>query len=350
MVEHGKWQLYTEFDRHGDRLWQAAYTEFGESYWVHLKDLPMHIVRAVLAGVKVNPGDKAKIILVAHAMSNDEGCMKDIGFRWIDHFEVLQEIDTQVLSLEFIRINQPGLLRLCRALKIKVIRKHHGGNDALYTAFMMCAIVLDNAKQKQTFEVQGEPKVDVGSIVDQYRHEHYDISSCEYIDNKDVCNTCGLTDHDMLACNRRCLYCGKRRLNEVYHNYHGCPQRKKDEETDRAAHNSNFDDPTKIHIKLPHTEKYLVVPAHDTRFQVLEAVVSEKKVNARKVIKVDLIGEFHNNPQGVVFKGKGNAASTIARGITTISVDPRKAAPQAAGAEGDAGFACFDYAWPALGS
>jgi hypothetical protein len=121
-IENGKWQIFKEVDRHNDRLWQAAFTEFGDSHWVYLQDLKKHIVAFVkdaMGGTAIGT-EKPSIFLVAHAMSNDEKEMQKLGFCWKENFEVLNEIDTQILAWGFASTtHKPGLKTIMEELQIR---------------------------------------------------------------------------------------------------------------------------------------------------------------------------------------------------------------------------------------
>ena len=226
--EHGKWQISRETDRHGDRLWQAAFSEFGASHWVKLKNLPKHIVDTVhYCSATERGSSKMNIIVVAHAAENDSVELSKIGFAWKDHFNVQAEVDTQILSWNFAGTTKPpGLLALMRKLGINNTRRHNGANDAVYTAFVLCAVALHHAQAYDQLQVHGNPTLEVGGVVDGLRLELYQESSTIHIHPEQACHVCG-GNHLKIECNRRCLYCLRRRRFDVYHNWLDCPERAK---------------------------------------------------------------------------------------------------------------------------
>jgi hypothetical protein len=140
-----------------------------------------------------------------------------------------------------------------------------------------------------------------------------------------------------MLCERRCLCCGKRRLNNVYHNYVDCPKRANDIK-EMYSLNSITLEPvtsTSIVVNLVGTSKCFVFPLGDPRFEILETVFTTRKVNGRKVTRLDINGAFDTAPKraprGKVRRSAVNTASqkqlgatTNTRGVTTVAADPRR--------------------------
>lgn len=319
-VENGKWQLFRELDRNADRLWQAAFTEFGQSHWVYIQDLSKHIVAAVevATGYRASDMQKQSVVLVAHASSNDEEEMQKLGFCWADVFEVLGEADTQILAWGVAgTVHQPGLKTIMERLLIQTHCRHHGGNDAAYTAFVLGAVTLGCAKEDNAFQVTGEPMADVRTLVDQHRTLCYTESSTYYIHEKTVCHICGALEHTKVQCNRRCLYCGTRRNGDEYHNYLNYPVRA---EREQVAIQTGRPTPTGLKVlTLGHSSKTFYMT--EAEYHLLEA----------------------QKPKTAASKGKGS------RMLTSLTENPRRVIANGLKFNKPSSFTKSELEWPALG-
>lgn len=310
LLEHAKILPVDERDRTERWLWQAAFAEFGSSHWIHVADLPRAMKDAVFdaAGLMAQRGPtfrrpeeaeatKPKMIFSGHALKNDEAPIEALGFKWADHFEVVSRVDTQEMCWWFSgNDHRPPLHRLMERCNISIIRKHHGGNDAAYTAFILGAVALRYAQFDNIFEVAGDPRADIGPLVDTYRLAIYRESSCGHINGAEVCNTCGDPHHDKLECYFRCLYCHMaqrtmRKLGEKFHNYLTCPVRLRDEQDeDRSDEQSRL-------LKLHGTSKGFIMSAHD-----------QNRLEGQR---------RRSRPQGEA------ASSTLQYRVKTVKKDPR---------------------------
>lgn len=312
LIEHARFLAVDEKDRHEQWLWQAAYAEFGPSSWIHAADLPKVMKDTVFDAAdimsfheldwrrpNVVEGRKPQIVLVAHDMKNDEVPIEKLGFKWADHFDVAAKVDTQRLCWLFARTQGPPPLHKCLAdLNIKIIRKHHGGNDAAYTSFLLATVALSYIKHNGTLIVRDDPKAYVGALVEQYRLSVYKESSCKDINYEEACNICGSPAHDKLLCKFRCLYCHKpmRRSNGTYHNYLECPVRLADERAWVGADNSSL-------LRLHNTTKGFEMSANDQarleghwrRMHPHEQAVSSKFQSAKEHPAWKMQKEAHQN-------------------------------------------------------
>ena len=264
VLEHGRWQILRPLDSKGDFPWQAAYSEFGTSHWIHLKDVTKHIVDAIkeLGRIKSKTSKKAKIIIVGHAVGNDEAELKKVGFRWHRYFEVIDTVDTQILGWPSTATDHPpALLHLMQKKQIDNVRRHHGANDAVYTAAVFGGLVLDQAKTEALLEVPENQAFEVGAEVDKLRANHYYESTTRFLGQETACNMCGSQTHTQLECNRRCLYCNERRLKNVFHNYHNCPARQQSGRNPAQDISASRDLGRSTLVKLADTEKLFVMTA-----------------------------------------------------------------------------------------
>lgn len=316
VVEYGRCQLRVTKEN-GEILWQAAFTEFGESTWVRLADMPRATITTILEAANIMPhggprfsppeNSKPKIIVVAHAMNNDAAPIEDIGIIWSEHFEVVDTIDTQQLTRPFCNLDQPGLTKLMGMLGIRSIGRHHGSNDSTYTAYVLIAIVLQHIKDKGILPIAGNPVQDVGRLVDQYRGEVYKVSSSGFVHGhgRDACNVCGSPKHDQIECKRRCLYCWERQLFKVCHSYLQCPMRRRDEKFRLSRAHVTPAGPKLLRLRNPNKE----------------FAMTEKQA---RLLGVRLAPTSHaaNRPPR---RPQLPAASSIQNGILLRQDDPRRA-------------------------
>lgn len=112
---------------------------FGETAFIKLADAgkilrrifddPERIHQACDLGVEFRPREKAKVVLVGHALGGDTKYLRRVGF---SPKNVVAHVDTQKLARAS-KKDSPGLKRLLIALDIDAQNLHNAGNDAAYT-------------------------------------------------------------------------------------------------------------------------------------------------------------------------------------------------------------------------
>ena len=123
-----------------------------------------------------------------HTSHNDRLAVVQVDFDWDDHFGMTRIIDTQDLAFDDLgTAKSPGLRTLLVSMNIKVVAKHHSGNDSAYQTDVRVTAVLDQAKRDGGLPMADNSKADIGAAADAVRTTDYEVTSCEFISGSNAC-------------------------------------------------------------------------------------------------------------------------------------------------------------------
>lgn len=224
---------HTDVERYSGRpIWQAAYSEFCQSFWISKNDVHNELT-ALFGKLREQAGveGRRQLIFVGHDLRHDPRDLLSVGYNLNSQFSYL--VDTQRLAKESSRSyaieERAPLTKIVKMFDIKEVAKHNGANDAVYTMAVLIGLVFINKNSDaddnrddlvpvnhstpSSYYNPDEPErgwyEDMGKHVETLRFITHQPTSLALLPTiSQLCNTCGVAGHTHEDCTVFCFLCG----------------------------------------------------------------------------------------------------------------------------------------------